>query len=166
MKSKSDISISKPYKVFNKFTDFIHSKLHNFIPPNKKDERETSNSIKDNPGLRGRFQSIRVQLFIGLLIPIVFLAVYGLVSYNKTEDALIGNYEASAVDTVDAVSKYMNLGFSMIEKSSMEITLDINFRAFFNLSEADAIGNTKSYDDIIDRISLSKISNNFVSEIH
>ncbi len=115
---------------------------------------------------RSKFQSIKFQLFIGLLIPIVFLAVFGIVSYTKSEKALIGNYEASASDTMDAVGKYMNLGFSMIEKSSLELTLDINFKDFFNLSAEEATGSPKSYADIKDRIALTTSANSFISEIH
>ncbi len=113
-----------------------------------------------------RLQSIKVQLSIGLLIPILLLAIYGVVSYKRSEEAIIGNYEASASDTVDALSRYMNLGLSMVEKSSMEITLDINFKDFFELSLAEAISSVKSHDDIQDRISLNARSNTFISEIH
>ncbi|NLO41390.1 MAG: hypothetical protein GX115_18240, partial [Ruminiclostridium sp.] len=70
----------------------------------------------------------------GLLIPIILLAVYGFVSYSKSEEAIISNYEASSLDTMNVISKYMNFGFNLIEKSSLEITSDINFKEFFDLT--------------------------------
>lgn len=116
--------------------------------------------------LWNRFQSIKARLAIGLLIPIIFLAVYGVVSYKNTEDALITNYENSSLDTMDAISKYMNLGFVMMEKSSLELTLDINFKKFFDLSYDEAMSSTKSYDDTYDRVSLVSTANSFISAIH
>lgn len=110
--------------------------------------------------------SIKVKLAIGLLIPILFLAVYGIVSYKISEDAIIGNYEVSASDTISAVNKYMNMGLNMAERSSMELTLDINFKEFFDLSYENAKASIKSYDDIQDRINISAMSNYFVSDIH
>ena len=47
--------------------------------------------------LRYLWKSIKVRLAIGLLIPILFLAIYGVVSYKKSEDAIIHNFEVSAL---------------------------------------------------------------------
>ncbi|MDF2905162.1 MAG: methyl-accepting chemotaxis sensory transducer [Herbinix sp.] len=122
--------------------------------------------VRERTTLLNRLQSIKVQLAIGLLIPIVLLAVYGVVSYKKSEGAIIDNYENSAMDTIDAISTYMNLGFSMVEKSSLEITLDTNFKKYFELKLEEALDSKKTYDDIQDRISLNANSNSFISEIH
>ncbi len=111
-------------------------------------------------------QSIKLQLIIGMLIPIILLAVYGVLSYKKSEAAIIGKYEESAADTIDAVSTYMNFGLGMIEKSTQEITLDVNFRKFFELDYEKAAGSTKTIDDIYDRISLNALTNVFIENIH
>ena len=39
---------------------------------------------------------------------------------EKTEDTIISSYENSASDTIKAVNKYMNLGYSTAEQSSMK----------------------------------------------
>ncbi|HEX2945336.1 MAG TPA: methyl-accepting chemotaxis protein [Clostridia bacterium] len=121
---------------------------------------------KQGQAFWNKLQSIRFQLAVGLLVPIVLLAVYGVVSYKNSEKALISKYEVSSLDTMGAISKYMNLGFNMIEKSSLEITLDINFKKFFSMTAEEAFSNNKSYDDIYDRISLQATANNFISAIH
>ena len=110
--------------------------------------------------------SIKVKLAIGLLIPILFLAVYGVISYKKSEDAIIGNYEVSISDTTNAINKYMSLGLTMTEQSSMEIVHDINFKKFYEMNYEEAMASTKSYDDLQDRISMNSKSNYFVSNIH
>ena len=112
-----------------------------------------------------KLQSIKVQLAIGLLLPIMLLGIYGVASYSKSEGAIIENYEHSALDTMDAISTYMNLGLRMVEKSSLEITLDTNFKKYFELKMEEALDSKKTYDDIMDRIALNANSNSFISEI-
>jgi methyl-accepting chemotaxis protein len=128
--------------------------------------KDSNDGKRESKSFWEKLQSIRVQLSIGILIPIIILAFFNVISYKKSEEAIITKYEASTSDTIDAISKYMNLGFSMIEKSSLEITLDINFKEFFDLSAEEAKNSIKSYDDINDRISLNATTNNFISEIH
>lgn len=110
--------------------------------------------------------SIKVQLAVGLLIPIVFLFIFGIISYQKTEKAIISNYEVSSLDTMDAISKYVNQGLFMIEKSSLEITQSLDFKKFFDLKFDEAMGSTKSFADIRDRINVNKSSNSFIEAIH
>lgn len=92
--------------------------------------------------------SIKAKLMIGLLIPILVFLIYGIISYKKSEDAIISNYEASASDTISAINKYMDIGLNLAEKSTMEITFDINFMDFFKLKYQDAINSVKSHLDV------------------
>lgn len=146
-------------------------RLGSVIPKktSKTERNRTSKETDDKDKkmlLGGFFSSVKAKLSLGLIIPIILLAVYGVVSYQKSEDAIIGNYETSSLDTIDAISKYLNLGFTMIDKSTMEISLDINFREFFQLKYDEAMASVKSYDDIYDRMSLNTRSNNLIYNIH
>jgi methyl-accepting chemotaxis protein len=156
-----------------KVTDFFKSVK---IPDFKRIFKTNSGGV---PGEKGNIfsrvwsmvkgievQSVKFRLAVGLLIPILLLAFYGILSFKKTEKAIIGKYEESAADTIDAVSKYMDFGFSMVEKSTQEITLDINFREFFNLDYDKAAGSVKTADDIYDRMSLNTLTNVFIKDIH
>jgi len=113
-----------------------------------------------------KLNSIKYRLSIGLLIPIVLLAVYGVVSFKRTEAAIISNHEASTHNTIDAISRYMSFGFNLIDKTAMEITNDINIKNYFNQKYDEAMGNAKSYDDVYDRISMNVVANSFISNIH
>jgi hypothetical protein len=73
------------------------------------------NSSEQKKGFPGKklvyiFYSIRVKLFIGLLIPIVLLALYGAISYSKSENAIITNYENSSAATIKAVGDFLDFG--------------------------------------------------------
>ena len=165
-KQKENHGIKLSVKAKDMFISVRQLFKHNTISQNTEDKDTELVSKQEKQRIWHKFQSIKVQLAVGLLIPILLLAIYGIVSYSKSEKAIIGNYESSAANTIDAISTYMNLGFNMVEKSSLEITLDTNFKKFFELSAEEALQNTKTYDDIKDRISLNANSNAFISELH
>jgi len=129
-------------------------------------DRNIGKKIKGFRFISKILQSIKMKLIIGLLIPIILLAIYGFLSYKRSENALINNYETSTMNTIDAISKYMNMGLNMIERSSLEIVSDFNFKEFFKLSYQDAMDKTKMYDDTYNRISINASSNTFISAIH
>lgn len=158
----------------NSIGKFFESvKIPNFLKKNSnKPDGKTPNKVGDiASGVWNRLKSIEIQsikfrLAVGLLIPILLLAFYGVLSYKKSEDAIISKYVESAADTIDAVSTYMNFGLAMVEKSTMEITLDVNFRKFFELSYDKAAGSVKTADDIYDRMTLNALTNVFIENIH
>lgn len=167
MKGKKEKhSVINPAVILGKLRSLKLVKTSNNVSGNMGGKNSVSKDEKAGAGFWSRLQSIKIQLAIGLLIPILLLGIYGIVSYNKSEEAIINNYEVSALDTMSAVSKYMNMGFGMVEKSSLEIILDTNFKEFFKLSAEDAIASKKSYDDIKDRIALNASANNLISAIH
>lgn len=135
-------------------------------PAKAKKASGPASAAKSGGRLLGKLNSIKYRLTIGLVVPIVLLAVYGVVSYKRTESAIISNHEASTHNTIDAIARFMNFGLTMIDKTAMEITNDTNFKSFFDLSFDEAIANSKSYDDVYDRISMNVIANSFISSIH
>lgn len=131
----------------------------------KMPERQQTTGQKDGL-LWDKLNSIKYRLAIGLIVPIILLSVFGIVSYKKAEDAIISNHVASTHNTIDAIGRYMNFGLNMADKAALEITQDINFKDFFDLSYNEAKSNTKTYDDIYDRISMNTLANSFISSIH
>ena len=45
--------------------------------------------------------SIRLQLITGFLVPIIFIIIIGVVSYQKSYEGLTQNYEKSALTAID-----------------------------------------------------------------
>ncbi len=134
--------------------------------PHEKKSFITSFKTQSIKLLLSRIQSIKLQLAVGLLIPILFLALYGYFSYKKSEAAIIGSYEKNAAHTIDAISRYMNFGFVNVEKSTMELTLDVNFRKLFEMDYEKAVGSVNTADDIFSRITLNTKTNVFIENTH
>lgn len=166
MKRKMEKTKSTKPKMINKLRNSKDSKRHKSSSNYTSVELIGSNLKNDKGVFWSKLHSIKFQLAIGLLIPIIFLAVYGIVSYKKSETAIISNYELSALNTMEAIGKYMNSGLSMIEKESLEIESDPSVNEFHDLSLEEALGRAQSYEDIKSKIAISASSNYFISEIH
>jgi methyl-accepting chemotaxis protein len=132
-------------------------------------KQKSSERTKGIPGkkLVYIFYSIRVKLFIGLLIPIVLLALYGTISYSKSEKAIITNYENSSAATIKAVGDFLDFGFRVIEERSSEMLLDDDIGTYFNRQEGqDETEFINTRTNLERDIQLVKKMNSFISGVH
>lgn len=74
--------------------------------------------------------SIRVLLYIGFMIPVLFLVTVGLVSYQKASEGLRDNYEESAENAVEMTGKYLEQGFSVAKAMVMELSSDATIKSY------------------------------------
>lgn len=44
--------------------------------------------------------NLKVQLFVGFVMPILFLILVGNISYQKAAEGMVSNYEDSALETI------------------------------------------------------------------
>lgn len=68
--------------------------------------------------------NIKLQLLFGFAIPVVFVILVGVISYNKAEEGMITNYEVSAQNTIDTQMDYLDFGFYLIRGDVAQIKLD------------------------------------------
>jgi methyl-accepting chemotaxis protein len=115
----------------------------------------------------GIFRSIRIKIFIGLLIPIILLALYGTISYRKSEEAIITNYENSSMDTINAVSDYLNFGLTVIQEKSGELLLDSDIGEYYNRPEGAAETDyLNARHSVESAVQLVKKTNSFIAGVH
>ncbi|MBP1755893.1 MAG: hypothetical protein H6Q59_2291, partial [Firmicutes bacterium] len=113
------------------------------------------------------FRSIRLKLLIGLLIPVILLGLYGTISYRKSEEAIITNFEKSSLGTINAVSDYLNFGFTVIQEKAGELTMDSDINGYYNRPdgalETDYINAKFTVESAVQ---LVKKTNSFISAVH
>ncbi|TAH67024.1 MAG: methyl-accepting chemotaxis protein [Anaerolineaceae bacterium] len=126
--------------------------------------------FKVSSNILSKVFSIRVRLLIGLLIPVVMLGVYGLISYGKSETAIISNYENSSKGTLNAGSDYLGFGLKIIEEKTLELISDPNVRVYYNKksSDNDALNLTvlSQQSEMETAIILAKNTNPFIAGVH
>ncbi|MHB8129497.1 MAG: methyl-accepting chemotaxis protein [Mobilitalea sp.] len=112
--------------------------------------------------------NIRVKLFIGLLVPVILLGIYGYNSYQMSEKAIINNYEISSKGTLTAVSDYLGLALKIIDEKSLELISSPDIRMYYSKKKGavDALSNFNQQYTIQANIDLALTSNSFIAGIH
>lgn len=68
--------------------------------------------------------NIKLQLLVGFSIPVIFVILVGIISYNKAEEGMISNYEISAQNTINTQMDYLDFGLSLIRGDAVQVKLD------------------------------------------
>jgi methyl-accepting chemotaxis protein len=115
--------------------------------------------------MKHKFQKISIKLFAGFFVPVLMLAVYGVVFYQQSEKAIIHNYEESSADTLNAVSDFIDFGLNAVEQKSLELQLDNNIKKFYNnnTEESDKL---KAYEIVAENIIVVETTNSFISNVY
>lgn len=74
--------------------------------------------------------SIRIQLYIGFILPVAFIIVVGLVSYKNASTGLAENYEESARSAVEMTVSCLDQGFASVKAMVMELSNDKILNAY------------------------------------
>ncbi len=158
-------AIKKTGKPEQERRSWIKRKVMNENSKGLKEDLGRNTSIRKT--VFGFFRSIRLKILVGLLIPIVLLALYGTISYRKSEEAIITNYENSSLDTINAVSDYLNFGFTVIQEKSGELLLDSDIGEYYNRPEGAAETNyINARYSVEGAVQLVKKTNSFIAGVH
>lgn len=109
--------------------------------------------------------NIKLQLLFGFAIPVIFVILVGVISYNKAEEGMISNYEVSAQNTIETQMDYLDFGLSLIRGDAVQIKLDQELQSLVagtyknNVSQASAV-NTKTNNSITVKANLNPFINN------
>ncbi|MBD5477215.1 MAG: hypothetical protein HDR17_14765 [Lachnospiraceae bacterium] len=58
--------------------------------------------------------SIRGQMLIGFCVPILFLVLVGIISYNKASTGLTENYEQSTINALEMTRNSLDSSFQVV----------------------------------------------------
>ena len=113
-----------------------------------------------------RFQKIGLKLFTALFIPVALLLIYGLLSYQKSQHAIINNYEISTGNTVEAVSDYINYALIIVRQKSLEYQLSTELQQCFGYKKNDYVNILSSSRVLNEKIVVDTATNPFISELY
>jgi methyl-accepting chemotaxis protein len=116
-----------------------------------------------------KLNGIWFKLLISILIPIVCLAAFGIISYQKSSKAIIDNYEKSTMDTMMAVSDYLQLGLDAVVAKSIEFTSSDSLTAYYDRGKTGLSTSTEEVNllkPLGEDIFVIQGANKFISAIH
>ncbi len=120
---------------------------------------------KAGKGKKSSLFSIRNKIAICFLVPILFMIVIGVTSYNKAEEGMKSNFRDSTIQTLNMAVEYVDMGCSFVESEGMKYYLDTGLNKYCMNICADE--EKKSITTSLNSSILSaKASNPFVGHIH
>lgn len=79
---------------------------------------------KDKKNSKPGFNSIKIKLIGSFIIPVLFIVLLGIISYNKALEGMVSNYERAVGETISATGKYFDLGFKSISGTVTQLAVD------------------------------------------
>ena len=77
------------------------------------------------------WRRIRFKLITSFLIPVLFIIILGVVSYQKASTQIIASYETSADQTIDMINQYLTLVFDTVQSNYKSYLNEDSLLQFF-----------------------------------
>ncbi len=116
---------------------------------NRRSKAERGEENPLNPGKRAFFQgiahwriftgfnrSIRAKLIVSFLIPVAFLVLLGMISYEKASASLTANAKESSRHVMAGKAEYLRLIMSKVESSTVQMLTNEEVRTCFTSDDA------------------------------
>ena len=129
------------------------------IPKFKLKKKPTENGVESEKVKKEKKKlnfdiNIKLQLLFGFAIPVIFVILVGVISYNKAEEGMIANYEIATQNTIDTEMEYLDFGFSLIRGDISQLKLDSELQSL--------VGGTYKLDKAKASAVINKTSSNIL----
>lgn len=90
----------------------------------EKSVRNTDGQHKRYRKFTHKILGIRFELALAFAVPIILMIIFGIVSYKKSADAIVREYEKSTSGIINAVGNYLDVSLSVVSDKSGELLND------------------------------------------
>ncbi len=112
------------------------------------------------------FASIRIKMIISFIVPIAFIILLGVVSFNKAAEGLRTSYEKATHQSIKMAGEYVLLGVEAVKAESVQYLNDDTMQKYFlGLYDFDQIKKNNNYNLIKNQIIAKETTDDFVSQI-
>lgn len=114
-----------------------------------------------------KVNSIKVKLIGGFFIPLLFVIVLGIVSYQTASKAIIANYEDATASTINKTADYYSLMLGNIESASKEMISNTEAKNYYSkLYKSNTVTESEVYNTINKYYQAIIISNEMIGNIY
>ncbi|MBP3488588.1 MAG: methyl-accepting chemotaxis protein [Roseburia sp.] len=111
--------------------------------------------------------SIRLQLTIGFLIPVLFVVGIGWISYSKASEGLVQNYEASACTALEMTMTSFDDAMKTVSAITLELAQDKTINAYaLGGYRSDSSKQSQAKTTALDNITVKQTTNWMIEGIH
>lgn len=180
MGTKRKINKKKPSASAKVIYDDVKAKADTFAGEmgenvRKHVDKARAEAGEDVKALKGRrsdrkklhlFSGIRFKITVAFIVPVVLMIGLGVISYNRSAEALTSNYESSSKSTLDTAASYMNLIIETIRTASYDISVSTIAREYYGQTYAkDAYKESTVFSTLRTEIESRKIANKYIRNI-
>ncbi|MGN1148632.1 MAG: methyl-accepting chemotaxis protein [Lachnospiraceae bacterium] len=128
----------------------------------KREKTKTGDRAK-----KGFHLSLKAQLIIGFLLPLILVVSIGIYAYDKAESGMVNNYREASMQALQMTADYMDFGFEAAWASALEINSDATFVNYFQNKYKDDADELETVQTaIFNNIRTKKLANKFIAEIY
>lgn len=114
-----------------------------------------------------KISGIRIKLLIAISIPVIFMAVFGFISYKKSSSSITTNYVNITSDTLNAVKEYIFMGIDEVEKKSYSLTDNDLVKNYYNdFTDLSSEDSSVAFNSLNSEINNVKSSHSFIYAVH
>lgn len=125
--------------------------------------------VKEKNGNKTKkaYLSLKMQLIIGFMLPLLMVICIGIYAYNKAAAGMVNNYQETASQALQMTADYMNYGFSTIQSSALELYNDGDVKDYCrNLYRSNPEQGSVVWADIVNRLITKRLADEFIENIH
>lgn len=110
---------------------------------------------------------IRNKIIVCFIVPIIFMMMLGVVSYQTAADGMSATFCRSTQQTMDMASEYIDVSNSFIEAEALKYVVDSELSKYFlGLYDDDPLKKSNVVDGEKTTILASQVGNSFISNIY
>lgn len=110
---------------------------------------------------------IRNKIIICFLVPILFMILLGVISYQKAADGMSGSFRESTQQTINMATEYIDVSNSFIEAEGLKYVVDSDLGKYYlGLYDNDPTRKRTLLDQVKTRILASQVGNDYISNIY
>ncbi len=115
---------------------------------------------------KGLGLSIRSQLLLGFLVPMLLVIGVGVFAYSKASEGMLKNYQDSAQTALQMTVQLLDYGFTTVDSASIQIFNDTNVKDYVSGTyKDDIVENNEVFKQAQKLVNSTRNSNEFISDV-
>ena len=115
---------------------------------------------------KGFGMSIRSQLIVGFLVPMLLVIGVGMFAYQKASEGMLNNYQESAQTALQMTVQLLDYGFTTVDSASIQLFNDTNVKDYVSGTyKNDIVENNEVFKQAQKLVNSTRNSNEFISDV-
>lgn len=111
--------------------------------------------------------SIRFQLILGFLVPVLFIVAVGFISYRKASAGLTANYEQASTTAAEMTVTSMEEAMRTIMATTSEVASDTTVMSYsLGGYDSDSAKQAQAKESISNKLNVKETTSDMIAEIH